>query len=193
MRHTGTKTFETERLICRPFLPEDCKDMLNNWISNPKVQFEYGEPVYTTCSEVESLLAEYAANYNKPDFYRWAIIDKASNQNIGQIAFCRVYSECRTAEIEYCIGETFWNHGFASEALFGLIRHTFLTTEFLRLEAYHRHENVKSGRVLEKSIMHATDTVERFRRQNIEPDGEVCYCIEKKMFERIMNEGERQQ
>ncbi len=40
-------------------------------------------------------------------------------------------------------------------------------------------ENTKSGRVLEKSKMHITDTVERFKRQNILPHGEICYCIKK--------------
>lgn len=37
----------------------------------------------------------------------------------------------------------------------------FEGTDFQKLEAYHRAENTKSGRVLEKSPMHATDTVER--------------------------------
>ncbi len=182
IKHTGTKAFETERLICRPFIREDCKDMLENWIASPKVQFEYGEPVYTTFSQVETLLSEYIANYSKADFYRWAIIEKTSNKNIGQIAFCRVYSDSQTAEIEYCIGESFWGNGFAGETLSGLIKHTFLNTDFIKLEAYHRTENARSGRVLEKSVMHLTDTVERFRRENILPHGEVCYCIEKNTF-----------
>ena len=40
MNHTGTKTFETKRLICRRFIKEDCTDMLENWIANPNVQSE---------------------------------------------------------------------------------------------------------------------------------------------------------
>lgn len=59
MHHTGTKPFETERLLCRPFIQEDGKDMLKNWIANPNVQSEYGEPVYTTIRQVETLLYEY--------------------------------------------------------------------------------------------------------------------------------------
>lgn len=178
MHHTGTIPFETERLLCRPFKQEDCADMLKNWIANPNVQSEYGEPVYTTMQEVETLLHEYIENYRKPDFYRWAIIEKDSGKNIGQIAFCRVYSDCRTAEIEYCIGESFWGKGYATEALAGLIDHIFCSTDFQKLEAYHRPENTKSGRVLQKSAMHVTDTVQRFVRDGVTPHGEVCYCIE---------------
>ena len=184
MKHFGTKTFETERLICRPFVSEDCEDMFRNWASDPKIQIEYGEPVYSTVPEVKKLLAKYIDGYKSPDFYRWAIVEKSSGENIGQIAFCKVYSDCRTAEIEYCIGQRFWGNGYAGEALSGLIDFTFKNTDFLKLEAYHRSENVKSGRVLEKSSMHVTDTVERFVRENTLPEGEVCYCINKGTVEK---------
>ncbi len=60
-----------------------------------------------------------------------------------------------------------------------MIRHIFSNNDFQKLEAYHRIENTKSGRVLEKSPMHITDNVERFRREGVVPHGEVCYCIEK--------------
>ena len=182
MQHIGTKTFETERLICRQFIPKDCEDMLKNWAANPNIQFEYGEPVYTTMSQVKDLLTEYIESYQNPDVYRWAIVEKSSNKNIGQIAFCKVYSDCRTAEIEYCIGEPFWGNGYASEALAGLIDHSFRNTDFVKLEAYHRSENIKSGKVLEKSPMYITDTVERFVREKTIPKGEVCYCINKNSY-----------
>ena len=122
----------------------------------------------------KDMLNNWAAD---PDSYRWAIIEKTSGQNIGQIALCKVYSDCCTAEIEYCIGKSFWGSGYAGEALSGLMRFIFNNTGFQKLKAYHRVENVKSGRVLEKSRMHITDTVQRFVRENKEPVGEVCYCI----------------
>ncbi len=185
MKHCGTKTFETARLICRRFIPEDYKDMLKNWVANPHVQSEYGEPIFTTVSQVKDLLSKYIESYKEPHFYRWAIIEKSSKENIGQIAFCRVYSDCQTAEIEYCIGEAFWGNGYAVEALAGLIDFTFKNYDFLKLEAYHRSENTKSGRVLEKSAMHITNTVERFVREQKSPHGEVCYCIDKNSYKII--------
>ncbi len=177
MKHCGTQHIETPRLLLRPFVDEDCYDMIKNWIANPKVQFEYGEPVYTTISEVKELLNEWKKSYSRPDFYRWAIIGKECSKNIGQIAFCRVYSNCNTAEIEYCIGEQFWGSGYASEALEAVIKFIFKNTDFHKLEAYHRVENIKSQRVLEKSPMYVTDNVQRFIRENKSPKGEVCYCI----------------
>lgn len=177
MLHSGTQTFETQRLVCRRFSISDYEDMYKNWAADPEIQLEYGEPVYSTVADVKKLLGTYIAGYSKPDYYRWAVIEKDSRANIGQIAFCRVYSDCSTAEIEYCIGRMFWGKGYAGEALRGLIDFTFKNTGFTKLEAYHRAENAKSGRVLEKSPMRVTDTVERFIRAKTAPVGEVCYCI----------------
>lgn len=182
MYHIGTLPFETERLLCRPFDASDAAGMHRNWSSNPHVQLEYGEPVCETISETEQLLAGYLAAYASLKTYRWAIIERESGENIGQIACCRVYSDCHIAEIEYCIGEAFWGRGYAGEALAGLLAFVFRKTEFQKLEAYHRAENRKSGRVLEKSVMRRTETVERFVRQGITPEGEICYCITRADF-----------
>lgn len=183
MRHTGTTAFETQRLLCRRFMPGDERDMLKNWAADPDVQLEYGEPVYSSPGAVGELLAGYLAGYERPDFYRWAIVEKAGGENIGQIAFCRVYEDCRTAEIEYCIGKGFWGRGYAGEALAGLIGHAFSHTDFVKLEAYHRKENSRSGRVLARSAMRVTDTVERFARAGLSPEGEVCYCVRRERWE----------
>ena len=172
LQHTGAVSFETQRLICRRFIPTDAEDMFRYWASDPLVQSEYGEPVYDTPEKAVKLLKKYIS-----DNYRWAIIEGSSGRNIGQIAFCRVYPDCRTAEIEYCIGRSFWGNGYAGEALNGLIAHTFAHTEILKLEAYHRNENTRFGRVLEKSPMHVAANVERFSRENKLPHGETCYCI----------------
>lgn len=177
-----TDTFETERLICRRFEADDLEDMFRNWASDPMIQPEYGEPVYDDIDMAAELLERYIRGYSDPNFYRWAVIEKKSMQNIGQIAFCRVYPEIRTAEVEYCIGQGFWGNGYAKEALSGLIEHTFNALDIDMIEAYHRTENIRSGRVLEKSMMHRTDTAERFRREGKAPEGEVCYCIRREEY-----------
>ena len=158
MKHTGTVPFETERLVCRRFEAYDWRDMLENWASLPEIQTEYGEPVYTDEAKVRGLLDSYIRSYEKPDFYRWAITERSSGRNIGQIAFCKVWEEQRTAEIEYCIGTEFWGKDYAGEAL------------------------------VEKSMMHTTDTVQRFVHEGVSPEGEVCYCIEKDVYMNIINE-----
>ncbi len=188
MEQTQTNLFETQRLICRPFKEGDESDMLTNWASDPEIQLEYGEPVYDTAEQVRGLLEKYLNSYKTDGFFRWAIIEKQSGQNIGQIAFCKMFPDVKTAEIEYCIGKRFWGNGYAGEALAGLISYAFENTDFDKLEAYHQAENAKSGRVLIKSKMHITDTVERFKRAGQQPEGEVCYCIERKEYSNLKEE-----
>ena len=177
MTHTGTQPIETARLILRPFTMEDCGGVFENRASDPRVQREYGEPVYADRAAAAELLAGWIGRYAAPDFYRWAVVEKGSGENLGQIAFCRVYDDCAAAEIEYCIGARFWGRGFSGEALGAVIDHAFRHTAFQKLEAFHRTANRKSGRVLEKSVMTVTDNVERFRRENKTPEGEVCYAV----------------
>lgn len=85
MQHSGTQTFETSRLICRRFSVYDYKDMYKNWASDPRIQFEYGEPVYSTVSDVKTLLNTYIDSYSTPDYYRWTIIEKESNVKSGRV------------------------------------------------------------------------------------------------------------
>ena len=179
MYHCGTQVIETKRLVLRPFVRSDAADLLELWIADPAVQREYGEPTYETMDAVETLLHKWIAGYESPAFYRWAMIEQESSRCIGQIAFCRVYEDCRAAEIEYCVGQSRWGRGYAGEALEAVIGHIFANTDFAWLEAYHREENQKSGRVLQKSSMTVTDNVERFRRAGEEPVGEVCYRIQR--------------
>ena len=109
-------TFETERLVCRPFEMTDAADMLRNWASDPDIQTEYGEPVYADMTQVRELLSVYIYPDGEKSHCRWAIIEKVSGENIGQIAFCKVWEDCSAAEIEYCIGKRFWGRGYAGEA-----------------------------------------------------------------------------
>ena len=165
---------ETERLLLKHYTGTDkeIQDMLRNWISDPAVQTEYGEPVYTTSASVKELLERY-----RTEPYRWAVWEKKSGECIGQIAFCKIWDDIHTAEIEYCIGQPFRGNRYAGEALKAVIDDVFTHTDFEKLEAFHRKENPASGSVLMKSSMHPADAVERFRRQGIHPENESCYSI----------------
>lgn len=182
MRHCGTIKIETDRLVLRPFVMTDASDLLDLWIADPCVQTEYGEPTYETLEAVETLLKHWIAGYQEQHFYRWAMVEKDSGRCIGQIAFCRVYEDCRAAEIEYCVSTRYWGRGYAGEALQAVIDHIFVHTDFAWLEAYHREENRNSGRVLEKSVMERTDNVERFRRAGETPKGEICYRVRRRYY-----------
>ena len=169
-----TAGIRTERLTLTRFTGSDREvcSMLRNWVSDPAIQGEYGEPVCATEADVRRLLNRYLS-----EPFRWAIHENSSGQCIGQIAFCRIWDDVQAAEIEYCIGAGFQGNGYAGEALAAVIAYAFSYTDLSRLEAWHRAENPRSGRVLEKSSMHLINTVERFRREGASHENAVCYGI----------------
>ena len=150
LTHVGTKTIETERLILRKFHYADNEAMRKYWVSDEEIQSLYSEPVYTTEEEVKGLLDKYISAYEREDYYRWAIIDKESQECIGQIAYFLVDSRNHFAEIEYCIGSAFQRRGLATEATKALITFGFDEMNLHKVQICTKTINAPSKRVIEK-------------------------------------------
>lgn len=176
-KNVGTIEIDTQRLLLRRFILSDCFDMLKNWIADPNIQHNYGEPVYDTKEKVKALLDNWIAQYNDNKFYRWAILSKENGENIGQIAFCRVYSEPKTAEVEYCISGKHSKKGYATEALKGVIEFAFKKAGFKKIEDFRRIVNECSGKVMTKAGMKITDSVARFEQEDYNKSNYISYAI----------------
>ena len=150
LNHCGTKVMETKRLILRPFQYNDDEDMIQYWVSDPKIQSLYSEPVYTTKTEVKELLDKYISSYQKKDYYRWAIIEKESRSCIGQIAIFLVDNKNHFCEIEYCIGSRFHRKGYATEAANIVIDYGFRHVNFHKVQVCHKEINIASKGVIAK-------------------------------------------
>ena len=150
LTHTGTQTIETERLILRRFEYTDCDAVFRNWASDENVQKMYSEPTYRTKEEVNGLLDKYICNYEREDYYRWAVIDRESGECIGQIAYFLVDSKNHFAEIEYCIGAEFQCRGYATEATKAVIAFGFDRMNLHKVQICTKTINAQSKRVIEK-------------------------------------------
>ena len=150
LKHNGTQTINTERLLLRPFLYTDDDDMLAYWISDQKIQSLYSEPTYTTKEEVRALLEKYISSYEKADYYRWAIIEKESNICIGQIAIFLVNNVNHFCEIEYALGSKFHRKGFATEAVKAILKFSFNEVNFHKVQVCHKEGNIASQGVIKK-------------------------------------------
>lgn len=150
LKHCGTQTIESERLVLRPFLYTDSDDMLTYWISDPKIQSMYSEPVYSTKEEVKRLLDKYIGSYERLDYYRWAVVEKESNICIGQIAIFLVDSKNHFCEIEYALGSNFHRKGYASEAVKLILDFSFNKVNFHKVQVCHKESNVASQGVIRK-------------------------------------------
>lgn len=150
LTNVGTMKIETERLILRRFRYTDDDAMLKYWISDPKIQSLYSEPVYCTKQEVKELLDNYISSYEKNDFYRWAITLKETDECIGQIAYFLVDDHNHFAEIEYCIGSLFQRKGLATEATKAVIQYGFDQINLHKVQICHKSINLPSRKVIEK-------------------------------------------
>jgi Acetyltransferases, including N-acetylases of ribosomal proteins len=150
LKHNGTQTINTERLLLRPFRYTDDDDMLAYWISDQKIQSLYSEPTYTTKEEVRELLEKYISSYEKADYYRWAIIEKESNICIGQIAIFLVNDKNHFCEIEYALGSKFHRKGFATEAVKAILKFSFNEVNFHKVQVCHKEGNIASQGVIKK-------------------------------------------
>ena len=73
MNHKGTILLETNRLILRKFVIEDSEAMYNNWASEDKVTKFLTWPTHSDVEVTRAVLSSWIADYNKADFYNWAI------------------------------------------------------------------------------------------------------------------------
>lgn len=183
LTHIGTKIIETERLILRRFEYADDDAMLKNWVSDEKIQSLYSEPVYSTKAEVKGLLDKYIGSYEREDYYRWAVIEKASGECIGQIAYFLVDSKNHFAEIEYCIGSDFQCKGYATEATKSVIAYGFNEMNLHKVQICTKTINAPSKRVIEKCGFTYEGTLRDYFYMNGEYVGRLYFSILRSEYE----------
>lgn len=166
MKHLGTKTLETDRLILRPFRAEDAKAMYENWASDPEVTKFLSWPTYKSIDDAHAILKIWLESYEKPDFYQWAIILREQDQPIGSISVVNSDDRVDMAEIGYCIGKTWWGCGIMPEAVKAVMAYLFEKVGVLRLEVGHDPENPASGAVIRKCGFRYEGTLRRRIRSN---------------------------
>ncbi|MGT2951528.1 GNAT family N-acetyltransferase [Streptococcus cuniculi] len=139
-------SFETDRLLLRPFCYEDCKD-LHVILSNPD-NTTYIMPSRMTIEETTDLLVH---TFMRSPLGIWAMEDKETGQMIGCIRFESIDEREREAEIGYFLHRDFWGQGLMTEALKTLVYLGFDHVGFKRLRIVTHVENRGSQRVAEKA------------------------------------------
>ncbi len=150
MKHKGTVTIETNRLILRRFTADDVQAAFRNWTNDEKVTEFLRWPTHGEVGITERILHEWITGYANADFYQWAIVPKDINQPIGTISVVGMDERTEKVHIGYCIGSRWWNQGYTSEAFSAIIRFFFEEVGAKRIESQHDPENVNSGKVMKK-------------------------------------------
>ena len=166
LKHKGTQTIETSRLILRRAIREDAEPMFRNWASDPDVTKYLTWPTYEKVETAYQILDLWASEYEKPDYYQWMIVLKELGEPIGSISVVRQNDRVEEAEIGYCIGSRWWHKGIVSEALAAVIKYLFEEVGMNRVAARHDPNNPHSGGVMRKCGMKYEGTNRSCDRNN---------------------------
>ena len=166
MKHLGTKRIETDRLILRPFTPEDGEAMFRNWASDPEVTKYLTWPTHADPGVSRWVVEDWVSHYDEAKFYQWAIVIKDLGEPIGSISVVKMNEEAQWMEIGYCIGKNWWHKGFVSEAMGGVMEFLFTQVGVQRIQARHDPRNPNSGGVMRKCGMAYEGTLRRWDRNN---------------------------
>ncbi len=175
----NTKTLETDRLILRKFTIDDAEGMFNNWATDPNVNKYLGWKLHENVEETKEVISKGISKYEE-GYYNWVIELKDTHEVIGSICEEGKSLRFNTIALGYCLGSMFWNKGYGTEALRGVIEYLLNEQEFYIVEANHRSSNPASGRIMQKAGMKYDGTL---RERKIDPDGSrvdtICYSIKK--------------
>lgn len=153
LKHRGTVILETDRLLLRPFTEADTDVMFENWASNPHVTRCLVWAAHKDPEETRKVLQSWVKEYRKKDFYEWAIVPKDLGYPIGSIGLVDCSDSRHCCEAGYCLGEPWWNHGYATEALRVVLDFALNVIGYHSVMAKHAIENPASGRVMQKAGM----------------------------------------
>lgn len=179
MNHIGTQYIETERLILRRFELSDAPAMFANWASDDEVTKYLTWPTHADVSVTEGILGQWVPQYEKDDYYNWAIVLKENgSQPIGNINVAHLREDGTVPEIGYCMGKRWWHQGIMSEALSAVIDFLFHQVGIRRILALHDVNNPHSGGVMRKCGMKFEGIREKAGQNNQGVVDMACYAIE---------------
>lgn len=144
-----TPILYSNRLVMRPFRPEDAATAYQLWFSRPDVAKYMFWKMHSNFQETQEWLLDEISSIDDPDWYRFAVERIDDHQLIGTVLLY-YEEELSTWKIAYCFAQIFWNQGFATESLRCVISFAKERLLLERVVARYALENKASGRVLEK-------------------------------------------
>lgn len=155
-------TFETQRLILRPWREEDAENLFL-YAKDPDVGYSAGWPAHTSVQSSRNIIKTVLS---APETY--AVCLKENNKAIGSVGLKMGAATDLTdredeCELGYWIGKPFWSQGLIPEACKAILNYAFEVLKMQTVWCGYYDGNLKSRRVQEKLgfiYHHTTENVE---------------------------------
>jgi len=142
-------TLQTARLCLRPFTDADA-DAIFALQSDACVLRYWDAPPWTELARAERFIAACRQMETDGSGIRLAIERAADDVFVGWCCLSALNADYRSASLGYCLHETAWGLGYATEAGAALLRWAFERLDLNRVQAQTDTRNAASARVLEK-------------------------------------------
>lgn len=174
---------ETERLTLRKF---DYKDVLDvfEYTSDPKVTKYLSWNSHISKDEAFEFLNIVTENYIKGIPSPWAIVLKSTKQVIGSIGIIHWDPFFNRVEIGFILKTSFWNMGYVSESIYGVLKYCFKSLQINRIEATCELGNKASSHLLEKVGMAYEGTLRQYGSNNGMPVDMMMFSILKSEWDK---------
>ncbi len=155
-------TIECERLILRPFVPDDVAEVQrlagDRAIADTtlNIPYPYGDGM------AEKWISMHHDTFLKCKGVTFAVTRKSDKALIGAVSLMGM-TVGHQAELGYWVGKPYWNMGFCTEAGKAMLQFAFSELGLVRVHASYLSRNPASGRVMEKLGMKHEGT----RRQHV--------------------------
>ncbi|WP_277678311.1 GNAT family N-acetyltransferase [Gracilibacillus dipsosauri] len=151
IHYLGTPKIETTRLILRRMALSDAQKVFNHWLSDERVSDNRVSAAHKTVIETMERVEKIVKNYDRKEFCWWAIERKVNGELIGEIDLYDFDNYTGNCEVSYSIGHTWWNQGYATEALKAVVEFGFRYMNIHKIAAAHNTDNPASGKVMVKA------------------------------------------
>lgn len=144
---TNFPKIESKRLIFRKFNLNDAKD-IHEIRSHDKVMQFMDSDYHKSLEESQQFISDNIERFKNKKGIFWAIVNKETNECIGDFAFWNINFRHHRGEIGYSLKPKFWGKGLMSETLITLLQFGFGKLNLHSIEANINPNNNKSKKLL---------------------------------------------
>lgn len=145
----STPTLHTARLRLRPFTEADT-DSIFALHSNPHVLRYWDAPPWKQRAQAERFVVACRRMEQEGNGARLAIERAVDAHFVGWCSLTKWNIDYRSARLGYCLDDSTWRQGFATEAAGAMVQWAFDTLDLNRIQAETDTRNAASRRVREK-------------------------------------------
>lgn len=150
---TPFPTLSTDRLILRQLKSSDDVDVFLHRL-DPVTNTYLDNFRHTSIEQTQAFIERVQNEIAENRTILWVITEKGNDKFLGTVCFWNIVKEEDKAETGYTLDSNFHGKGYMHEALEKIIDYGFNTMKLKTIEAYTRHDNEPSIRLLRRNNFH---------------------------------------